>query len=204
MGVIEKGGDIVQKKEKITVKREKEQTTISLVDIMENDITFENLPEDVRAYFKVFLEKVPRHLKTQRSHIELVQRLKNILTTGYLRDLLFQHITETKDRYKDSDNPEDWIHQVQPTMFTKLKQLVDTQSKEMVELFKDEGAFDDDMKLEEEMVMLFREREIFKRKQPDVIEAEYKIIGDDDGDEGDIRGDEDGTDNKDEVLPADG
>jgi len=124
---------------------------------------------------------VVKYYGNQKTQIEIVQRLKNILTTGYVRDILFDHIVTVKEKYKDKDNPEEWIRQINPTIFTKLKQMMDTQSNEMLELFDTEGLDEDFDKIEKvSITRIMKERKLEKDKKVDdkVIDADFEVVED--------------------------
>ena len=154
---------------------------ISVEDLFKKDITYRDLPEAVKEYFQQFLDKVPKIIANQKTQIEIIQRLKNILTTGYIRDILFEHIVKVKDKYKDSDTPEEWVRQINPTIFTKLKQMMDTQSNEMLELFDTAGLDEDFDKIEKvTLTRIMKERKLIKDKKVDnkIVEGKFEVLND--------------------------
>jgi hypothetical protein len=170
------------KTEHITEKEGEKTDVISVEDLFEKDITFRDLPEAVKEYFQQYLNKIPKNVAGQKSEIEIVQRLKNIFQVAYLRDVLFEHIVKVKESYKDKENPEDWVRQINPSIFTKFKQFVDTESNEMLELFDTAGMDDDYDKIQKvTMTSIMKERKMIKKKdepKEEVLVAEYEVIKD--------------------------
>jgi len=152
---------------------------ISVEDLFEKDITYRDLPDAVKEYFQQFLDKLPKTVVAHKSYIEIVQRMKSILMTGYLRDIIFDHIIKVKEKYKDNANPEEWARQVNPTLFTKFKQMRDSLSDEMLELFDTEGLDEDFDRFEKvSITRIMKERKLEKDKKVDdkIVDADYEVI----------------------------
>ena len=169
---IAKGEQTEDKIEKITVK-----------EILKKDITYNELPEDVKEYFQQLFDKLPQNIRGIKSQLEIVQRLKNILTTGYLRDILFDHIVKVKEKYKDSDDPNEWLRQINPTIVTKIKQMINVQSSELTELLDTGGFDDDDFKMEKVTLSRIMKSKKLKKNNANndsnIIDAEFEVVKDD-------------------------
>lgn len=153
---------------------------LSINDLFQKDITFQELPESVKEYFQHFFDKLPQTISGHKSQLEVIQRMKNILTAAYVRDALFDHIVKTKEKWADKDNPEEWVRQVNPAIFTKLKQMMDLNSSEIAELH-DTGDFgDDDFTIKETTVrQIMSERRVIMEKDNKVIDADFKVVEED-------------------------
>ena len=173
-----------EQKQQLDLKSEhliEKKDTVSVEDLFEKDITYRDLPDAVKEYFQLFLNRLPKTVGIQKSQMEIILRMKNILMTGYLRDIIFDHIVKVKEKYKDSDNPEEWARQVNPTLFTKFKQMRDSLSSEIIELFDTTGLDEDFDKIEKvTLSRITKERKLIKDKEPDgeIVDAEYEVLND--------------------------
>lgn len=171
------------KGEEIIPKDEEKTDKLSVKDLFEKDITYNDLPEPVKEYFQQYIDSLSRTIRQNKSRLETIQGLKNAFTSGYIRDVLLGFVVKTEEQYRNTEKPNEWVHQINPTIFTKIKQMIDTNHAVIKELCDTEGFEGNDFKLEEiTFRKIMKQRKAIKEDEKEkeiVIDADFEVMNDD-------------------------
>jgi hypothetical protein len=170
-----------RKTEEITEKEETKADVVSVEYLFRDDITFRDLPDAVKEAFQQYLNRIPKNVASYKSDIEIIQGLKNICMSGYLRDILFEHIIKVKESFKDKENPEEWARQINPSLFTKIEKFIATNRSEVEKTFDNAGMDEDFDKFESvTMTRIMKEQKMIKKKKDSpktkVLDGEYEVV----------------------------